>query len=250
MSFQQHKRNWESLGRLDPLWAILSVPEHRFGRWDVDVFMQSGVAEVNALLQTLERYEPPIRRKRALDFGCGVGRLTRALAAHFERCDGVDISSEMVRQARELNHDIPNAHFQTNSESLALFENDAFDFIYTSIVLQHIPDRRIILNYISGFVRVLAPGGMLVFQLPVHLPFRHRIQLRPRLYSVLLDVGIPEGVLYRRLNLHPIRMNWIAEADIRAHVGRLQANIIDVELQANPATGYTSGLYFVRKRLA
>jgi SAM-dependent methyltransferase len=235
---------------MDPLWAILSAPQHRFRRWDLDAFMQSGASDVAALLKMIDRYQPTIQRKRALDFGCGVGRLTRALAAHFERCDGVDISSEMIRHARELNSDVPNAHFDLNSDSLALFENDTFDLIYTSIVLQHIPDRYLIFRYISEFLRVLAQSGMLVFQLPAHLSLRHRVQLRPRLYAALLDVGLPENVLYNHLHLHPIRMNWIAEADVRAHLASLKANVVDVELQHGSSAGYTSALYFVRKRLA
>ena len=49
------------------------------------------------------------RRDRALDFGCGVGRLTRALGTRFESALGVDISAGMIEQARRLNEAFPPA---------------------------------------------------------------------------------------------------------------------------------------------
>ena len=67
------------------------------------------------------------------------------------------------------------------------------DFIYSRIVLQHVNSRYAVRSYLSEFARVLAPGGLLVFQLPSHIPIRHRVQPRPRTYSLLRGVGVPQG---------------------------------------------------------
>ena len=80
--------------------AILARSEKKNVPWDVGKFFQSGVFEIDAMLQYAESIQPLRGKKYALDFGCGVGRLTQALASHFERVCGVDISPAMIQHAR------------------------------------------------------------------------------------------------------------------------------------------------------
>jgi ubiquinone/menaquinone biosynthesis C-methylase UbiE len=96
-------------------------------------------------------------RARALDFGCGVGRLTRALAAHFERVIGIDVAASMIRQARQLNADVRGCEFVLNERAdLSIVESGSVDFVYSSIVLEHI-ERPYVERYLGEFVRVLSP---------------------------------------------------------------------------------------------
>jgi len=97
-SLRRHQRDWEDLGELDPYWAILAYPERRFGRWDLDEFFRTGAEEIARLEAEMQRLGRPARRERALDFGCGVGRLTQALAPHFERVVGVDVGKRGVER--------------------------------------------------------------------------------------------------------------------------------------------------------
>lgn len=110
-----------------------------------------------------------LRHGRALDFGCGVGRLTQALCLHFDECHGVDIAPSMIEAARAFNRHGDKCHYHLNeADNLQMFADDQFDFIYTVIVLQHMQpaySRR----YLQEFMRILAPGGLLVFQLPAEL---------------------------------------------------------------------------------
>ena len=94
---------WDRHARRDPLWAILSDPARKGGRWDLGRFMQTGVGEVASLLYQLQTLGLDVGRGEVLDFGCGVGRLSQALAPHFQRVTGVDISAEMIEQAQSLN---------------------------------------------------------------------------------------------------------------------------------------------------
>jgi ubiquinone/menaquinone biosynthesis C-methylase UbiE len=87
----------------------------------------------------------------------------------------------MIRRAGELNADIGNCEFRVNREAdLNCFDDSTFDMVYSFIVLQHVPGRWRIERYIEEFVRVLRPRGLLVFQLPSAIPWRHRIQPRRR----------------------------------------------------------------------
>jgi tRNA/tmRNA/rRNA uracil-C5-methylase (TrmA/RlmC/RlmD family) len=102
MRLDRQAQDWNELARLDPYWAILTAAGKRYGGWDSDEFFAIGAVEVAAMMERFERLGRPQQRERALDFGCGVGRITRALAQHFEEAVGVDISKDMVRRAQEL----------------------------------------------------------------------------------------------------------------------------------------------------
>lgn len=222
--------DWDELGSTDPLWAILSDPTKTNGRWDVDEFLATGRAEVDAVLTRARGLGLPIMPGRALDFGCGVGRVTRALAPHFRECVGVDISSTMIERAVKLNQDVPNTVFRLNrADDLRAFPDGHFDLIYSSLVLQHVPERRLIVGYLAEFARLLSPGGLLVFQLPGSLPLRYRIQPRRRMYHLLRRIGMAPGVLQRRLGLYPISMTAIATDQVVRHLRDSGLTVVDVE---------------------
>ncbi len=104
-------------------------------------------------------------RMRVLEIGCGAGRVTRALARVFGEVYGVDISSEMVRQASLALADYPHAHvLRNNGKDLSVLGDLVFDFAFSSIVFQHIPSRAVIENYVREVHRVLRPGGLFKFQ--------------------------------------------------------------------------------------
>src|SRR3954453_11263430 len=111
--FADH-RDWEELAQLDPFWAIATSPTKRFNRWETEPFFARGHRQIARLMEDAERLGYPRGRTKALDFGCGVGRYTRALADHFEESVGVDVSEEMVAQARQLNPEVANCQFVVN----------------------------------------------------------------------------------------------------------------------------------------
>jgi SAM-dependent methyltransferase len=160
------QKSWDEAGQADPLWAILTAPGKEGGRWDLEEFFVSGREEISAALQYVASLGLPSLRGRALDFGCGVGRLTQALAEHFDEADGVDIAPSMVEQARELNRHGDRCRYHVNAEpDLRLFPDSSFDFVYSNLVLQHVGPE-LACAYMREFVRVLAPGGVALFQLP------------------------------------------------------------------------------------
>jgi SAM-dependent methyltransferase len=213
MSLNKSKKHWEDMGDLDPYWAILTSPDTKHGKWDIDKFFGTGSEEISSLLHAGEKLGLPKHHDCALDFGCGVGRLTRALAPHFRNVVGIDISQSMLRQAEALNP-LPNCRFVLNDSDSLPFPAGQFDLIYTALVLQHVPDKESIRRYIAEFLRVLKTGGFLVMQLPSYVPLRRRLQARPRIYGWLRSAGVSEQVLYNKLGLHPIPMNFLPESEV------------------------------------
>jgi len=164
--FEILKNTWSMLGEVDPLWAVLTNPNKRDGRWDIESFLYTGIVEIECILEEIVFLKFPIVKERALDFGCGVGRLTQALSKHFEEVHGVDIAPSMIELAGKLAGDDGKCHFHLNQQKgLALFADDFFDFIYSRIVLQHMSPA-LSKNYISEFIRIVKPGGLIAFQLP------------------------------------------------------------------------------------
>jgi SAM-dependent methyltransferase len=168
MGFEATRRNWERLAQADPLWAVCTDPDKRHGRWDPAAFFATGEREVETVFRYLEaRGLGPADCERGLDFGCGVGRLTRALSRRLAHVVGVDVSETMIRRARELNPELEGrVEWVVNRDAdLRLFADGSFSFVYSSIVLQHIP-RPQSLTYVGEMMRLLKPGGLLVFQVP------------------------------------------------------------------------------------
>jgi SAM-dependent methyltransferase len=159
---------WDAHAERDPLWAILSEAGKEERKWDVARFFMTGVNEVKLTFYELESQGVDVKNGSALDFGCGVGRITQALVPRFERVVGVDVSPRMIDTASALNR-FPDRAFYTWNDAAHLerFSDDTFDFIYTNLVLQHIVPE-VTLAYLRDFLRILRPAGILVFQLPSH----------------------------------------------------------------------------------
>lgn len=165
MNTKSMQDNWDAWGREDPLWAITTFDDKRGNRWNLDEFMQTGERDVTALMAFIDTLGLDLERGRALDFGCGVGRLTQPLSRHFERVVGVDVAPSMIETARKNNKRGERCAFHVNDTvDLQQFPDRHFDFVVTKAVLQHIRPPATI-SYIKEFSRVLAPKGLLVFQL-------------------------------------------------------------------------------------
>jgi SAM-dependent methyltransferase len=212
---------WNTLGEKDPMWAVLTEHTRRGGKWDPEEFFATGRREIGEVLASLAPLGLPAGRRSALDFGCGVGRLTQALAEHFDDVTGVDIAASMLESARRFN-DRPNVHFVLNEQPhLAVVPDASIDLVYTTIVLQHMAPE-LALGYLDEFARVLRPGGAAVFTLPtgpsgtlvgrlyrvVPASFVH--SLKKRLWGAVIDMhGVPMEVLVPRLTAGGLRVERV-----------------------------------------
>jgi ubiquinone/menaquinone biosynthesis C-methylase UbiE len=161
---QAMKRDWDERARTDAKWFINSL---RLGQSEEE-FDQSGVVEIERLvladLTLLAQGRDP-KSLRVLEIGCGAGRMTKHLAAIFGEVAGVDVSGEMIRQARARLAGIANARlYETSGVDLAIFPDEEFDLILSAYVFQHVPSAEIIASNLREAWRVLKPGGVLKFQ--------------------------------------------------------------------------------------
>lgn len=155
---------WKKFGERDPYFAVCTQDQYRSGRLTESSrarFFQSGSAHVELVLSLIRRHlDAEFKPRRALDFGCGVGRLVLPLARHCSRVVGVDISEAMLAEARGNCEaaGLGNIALAISDDALSRVEG-TFDFIHSFIVFQHIPPRRG-LRIISALIDRLEPQGV------------------------------------------------------------------------------------------
>jgi SAM-dependent methyltransferase len=238
-SLARHKQDWEELAVEDPLWAVLTDPARRGRGWSVEDFLRTGEEEAAEVLARASELGVPASFGRALDFGCGAGRVTRALAGRFGECVGVDISAAMVAEARRINADCERCRFLVNDvPDLGRFPDACFDLVYSTLVLQHLPGRRMIASYLAEFVRLLSPGGAAVFQLPCSQGLVHRLQAGRRGYRLLRTLRVPARLLLSRTPLTPMRMLAVPEEWVRETVEAAAGSIVAVDVLADGSRRY------------
>lgn len=245
MSLDDLRRNWDGLGKVDPLWAILAYPERHHGGWNghEEDFFATGRQAVDEVMAMLDGAgATPARTERALDFGCGAGRLTQGLAGHFDRADGVDIAASMVELARSHNRAGERVEYHLNEQpDLSLFDDDSFDFLLSIIVLQHIPNA-LKTGYLAEFVRVLRPGGVAAFTVPSHGDWS--------IEGIVRRVPNSWQNVYRRrrygyddvMEFHPLK-----RAKVEKVLRDAGAEIVHVEQEYMAGPRYTSFMYVIRK---
>lgn len=238
MNLSTDQKYWDQQARTDPMWAILTDPEKRGRRWDPEEFFSSGVQEIAIVMERAARLGLPASRRRALDFGCGVGRLTQPLADHFEEVRGVDISPIMLEHARQFNRKGERCQYVWNSApDLRIFSDGYFDFVYSRITLQHIPPRRV-QSYLKEFLRVLSPGGLVMFQLPSRSvsPYRGMAARMANRVARTLNLMQAPVAMY---------MNGISRERVIALLELHGGKVLEVEANGDAGPQYESYLYAV-----
>jgi SAM-dependent methyltransferase len=172
---ERMRRDWDRRARENARHYVVTGQDE----WSDEEFHQSGRLTLeeeilNDLGNVCQGKDP--KQMKALEIGCGAGRVTRAFAEFFGEVYAVDISREMVRQARRLVADLPNAHvFHNNGKDLSVVRQSwrnrfgfgprlQLDFAFSFMVFQHIPSREIIESYVREAHRLLRPGALFKFQ--------------------------------------------------------------------------------------
>jgi SAM-dependent methyltransferase len=243
-SLDKLQKNWESYAQADPLWAICTDRAKRGGRWTKDEFFATGDREIGKIMEYLRSQGlSPDRNTAALDFGCGVGRLTQALSQYFDECSGVDISPTMIQLAKSFHSANPRCSFFLNPvDDLRQFPDGHFGFIYTSITLQHIP-KHCIRGYLLELIRVLTPGGIFVFQV------LDKSRILQKVKRNLRSLQCYANRLLGRNGVGSLKMemNCISENEIRQLFSGYGVSIVDVRFTNSTDRSFNGDIQFVEQ---
>ena len=129
------EHDWEIIAQRDPYYGVLSSPAFRSGAITPEArqhFYATGDEDIARLLGWFDQdIAARPSSGRAVDIGCGVGRLTHAIAKIVPAVSGYDVAESMLAIARS--EAPPNADFSTT------LPPGPFSWINSYIVFQHIP---------------------------------------------------------------------------------------------------------------
>jgi SAM-dependent methyltransferase len=202
---EKMRADWNARAREDANYYVA------FGRRDQDEheFLASAgdvVRDLKAEIKRLPSYVPSAAR-RALEIGCGPGRLMRPISRYFGQIDGIDVADEMIAQAQTMLADIPWAHaHHAGGSDLAQFPSDHFDFVYSYAVFQHIPSADVVFSYLRETVRVLKPGGFARLQI-------NGLPKTAKTYTTWEGVRIGAEEIYAFTREHGVRLLSLTGAE-------------------------------------
>ena len=147
MFYQNTDKEWETFGKIDPYFGVLAQDKYQqanLTEMSKADFFKSGYDYLDNILRNVRKYiTPDFVPRKAMDFGCGVGRLVIPLAEVAEHVVGVDVSDSMLREAKRncSSRSLKNVSLLKSDDELSMIE-DEYDFIHSYIVFQHIPVKR------------------------------------------------------------------------------------------------------------
>jgi SAM-dependent methyltransferase len=200
--FDRIAEAWRKFGETEPHWSVLVSDDYRQENLaaNIDRFYASGHGDIEVHLNFLRRARLPTTFAKALDFGCGVGRLTLALAPHARQVVGVDISPPHLKLAEERARDagIGNVGFEAIGSVEDIDRHRGYDLVVSRIVLQHNPPPVMAALY-ARLLAALAPGGVAIVQMPTYI-HGQRFTAAEYLASEQPQMemnGLPQPVIYR-----------------------------------------------------
>jgi ubiquinone/menaquinone biosynthesis C-methylase UbiE len=129
---------------------------------DPDTYWRSGERDWRLLMAVANRARLPAQAS-AIEIGCGLGRLTRLAAADFSRVIGLDVSPEMLKQAR-IQANAPNVSYElVGSDGRIPSTAESVDLVFAWTVFRHM-SKEMFGRYLDEARRVLKPGGCLAFE--------------------------------------------------------------------------------------
>ena len=138
------KKEWDARAKMDTLCAIAT--EHSQNE---DDFWKSGIDEIKSILgvngSRFEKivYQKDPKKMRVLEIGCGIGRLLIPMSSIFGQAIGVDVSKLMIHKGKKYVENLQNCQiFENNGIDLSEFSDNYFDFCFSFIVFQHIPEKK------------------------------------------------------------------------------------------------------------
>ena len=212
---------WRKWGRDDPYFGVLA--DQRFARERIadsrTAFFATGDDYVDGLLRSFEHHFGALPRGRALDHGCGVGRLTLPLARAFDTVVALDVSPDMLAEAvtNAADGGVANIRFAAADDALGAADG-RFDFVNSHLVLQHVPVRRG-MTIIDALVDRVAPGG------GFHISVSHRTDRGARRLLYWASANIPGVKLWQNVcagrgwNAPAMQMNHYPMGQIIARLG-------------------------------
>lgn len=174
-SFNQLHKSWEQFGKNVPYWSVLThdvyKPEN-INDESKEEFYNTGKITIDLFENILQKNNHTFKNKIVLDFGCGVGRMTKSLHGLASSVYGIDISEPHLEIAR--NADKETKFFLLNSVQSLPSLPQRPNVIFSFIALQHTRPS-LIKHHIKQLLDILNEGGVAAIHLPYDIQGYHYV---------------------------------------------------------------------------
>lgn len=173
---------WEEFAKENPEDYILTGDISYLTTKGEKHFFESGKKLTQQTIEEVGELFPG--KERALEIGCGTGRLTLPHARIFNEIIAVDISPTMLAKLNENAKQLDQDNIKTFLPSQNWMDSPV-DYAYSYLVFQHIEKLEIIMGYVENISRSLKPEGI------AHLQF----DTRPKSISYKIRNQLPDFLL-------------------------------------------------------
>lgn len=177
------KEQWDRISRENAFFGVLSLNGYeRVEDVNVEQFWETGRESVESFMKLLSFDNS--KSCQMLEIGCGLGRMTHHFSNFFGSVYAVDVSQEMLNKAQSYWGHLNNIEWVLgNGESLKPIANESVDFVFSFLVLQHIPDPKAVINYIRETERVLKKNGIALLQFRVMPPHSGLTRIKYNIFA-------------------------------------------------------------------
>lgn len=201
MTDNSNQNQWDKFANKDAIFYIDTAVKN------AEEFWNKGETSIKTyVLPKIQKHR--IHTNRCIDFGCGIGRYSFPLAAHFHEVVGVDISEQMLQKAKSIAHEkqISNTRFIHTNDLENL--KKPVDFIYSVNVFQHIEDQNHIQEILQNLAKLL--NGFAYIQFDTR-PQSLLYKIKKLLPDILLPRSQKRGI--RRIRREPETIKeWLHKA--------------------------------------
>ncbi|MGI8730731.1 MAG: class I SAM-dependent methyltransferase [Solirubrobacteraceae bacterium] len=204
---------WRRWGDEDPFFGVASwANREREGTnpWTAADFYALGARDWADFRKRWWSYG--VERDQCLELGCGVGRLTKHIAADFREVIGVDVSEGMLRAADEHLAE-PGIDLRLGNGIVLPAEDACADGVFSSHVFQHFDSYGVARANLVEIARVLKPCGSAMVHLPLHAfppgleALEHLVTAKRQLSTMRAAIKRRTGKPLMRGLVYP--MNWL-----------------------------------------
>lgn len=207
--------DWERIAAAEAFFGVLTDAKYRAAELTperIGDFYATGDADIDWVVTTFERvFGATPKGGAALDVGCGVGRLARAMRRHAAHVTGFDVADTMLALARR--------HAGEGVDYVATLPVGPFDWVNSLVVFQHIePQEGIAL--LQRVLNSLRPAGLVSMQITAwrepHLTSTPMGKWKRFVQLALARAGVrrPENLI----QMHDYNLSQVVKAFVEAGI--------------------------------
>lgn len=201
-------KQWDKYAQENPEHFILTEKK----TWDPKEFFLTGKKDAECFMNILSEILPSsVPRGRMCEIGCGIGRMSIHFSDYFEEVFAIDVSQVMIEKAHKLHKEKQNVHFVKNDGSHIPFQDQYFDFIFSFLVFQHIPQKSAVFSYLREIHRALKLDGLAMLQFdtrPMDIKYKFYNLFTNLVPDFLLPLNRRTGIRRYRIDATDLKQLW------------------------------------------